>query len=139
MGKVPVNAHGFEHKGVPLYHTVPWAHAEELDAQEILDNGGVFAAGAAGTGKSYLLHELKGLVPDATVCAYTHTAARLVGRSTVAHVLLSLNTWGKWISVDEVSLLPLDALGTLARLKLCGAKFVLLGDYDGQSESVSDR
>ena len=50
-----------------------------------------------------------------------------------------MNAWGKWIFVDEVSLLPLDALGNLARLKLCGAKFVLLGDYDGQFESVSDR
>ena len=57
----------------------------------------------------------------------------------MAHVLLSLNTWDKWIFVDEVSLLPLDALGNLARLTLCGAKFVLFGDYDGQFESVADR
>ena len=41
--------------------------------------------------------------------------------------------------MDEVSLLPLDALGNLARLKLCGAKFVLFGDYGGQFESISDR
>ena len=78
-------------------------------------------------------------MPDAVVCAYTHAAARLIGGHTVAHVLLSLNTWDKWIFVDEVSLLPLDALGNLARLKLTGAKFVLFGDYDGQFESVSDR
>ena len=57
----------------------------------------------------------------------------------MAHVLLSLNTWGKWIFVDEVSLLPLDALGNLARLTLTGAKFVLFGDYEGQFESISDR
>ena len=60
-------------------------------------------------------------------------------RHTVAHVLLANNTWDKWIFVDEVSLLPLDALGNLARLTLCGAKFVLFGDYDGQFESVADR
>ena len=57
----------------------------------------------------------------------------------MAHVLLSLNTWDKWIFVDEVSLLPLDALGNLARLTLTGAKFVLFGDYEGQFECVADR
>ena len=57
----------------------------------------------------------------------------------MAHVLLANNTWDKWISVDEVSLLPLDALGNLARLTLCGAEFVLFGDYNGQFESVADR
>ena len=139
MDKMPVNAQSFEHKDVPLYNTAPWTFAQELGAQEILANGGALVTGAAGTEKSYLLHKLKELVPDAMVCAYTHAAARLIGGHTVAHVLLSLNTWDKWIFVDEVSLLPLDALGNLARLKLCGAKFVLFGDYDGQFESVSDR
>ena len=104
MGKMPANAQGFEHKDVPLYHTMPWTHAEELDAQEILDNGGALATGAAGAGKSYILHKLKGRVPDATVCAYTRAATRFIGRRTVVHDLLSLNTWGKWIFVDEVSL-----------------------------------
>ena len=66
-------------------------------------------------------------------------AARLIGGHTVALILLSLNTWDKWISVGEVSLLPLGALGNLARLTLCGAKFVLFGDYDGQFERVADR
>ena len=139
MDKMPLNAQLFEHKEVPLYDTAPWTHAEELGAEEIIANGGALVTGPAGTGKSYMLHKLKKLVPDAVVCAYTHAAARLVGGSTVAHVLMSLNTWDKWIFVDEVSLLPLDALGNLARLKLCGAKFVLFGDYEGQFESVSDR
>ena len=136
---MPVNAQGFEYKDVPLRQTTPWTHSQELDAQEILDNGGALVTGPAGTGKSYLLHELKKLMPDAVVCAYTHAAARLIGGHTVAHILLSLNTWDKRIFVDEVSLLPLDALGNLARLTLCGAKFVLFGDYDGQFESVADR
>ena len=133
-----MNAQSFEYKAVPLHQTAPWTYAE-LGAEEILANGGALVTGAAGTGKSYLLRELKKLVPDALARAYTHAAARLIGGSTVAHVLLSLSTWDKWIFVDEVSLLPLDALGNLARLTLCGAKFMLFGDYDGQFESVADR
>ena len=139
MDRMPVNAQGFQYKEVPLHQTAPWTHTQELSAQEILDNGGALVTGPAGTGKSYLLHKLKELEPDAVVCAYTHAAARLIGGHTVAHVLMSLNTWDKWIFVDEVSLLPLDALGNLARLTLTGAKFVLFGDYDGQFESISDR
>ena len=139
MGKMPVNAQSFEYKDVPLHQTAPWTYAEEIGAREILANGVALVTGPAGTGKSYLLHKLKELEPGAIVCAYTHAAARLVGGHTVAHVLLSVNTWGKWIFVDEVSLLPLDALGNLARLTLCGAKFVLFGDYDGKFDSVADR
>ena len=139
MDRMPVNAQGFQYKEVPLHETAPWVCAEEPGAEEILANGGALVTGPAGTGKSYLLHKLKELEPDAVVCAYTHAAARLIGGQTVSHVLMSTNTWDKWIFVDEVSLLPLDALGNLARLTLTGAKFVLFGDYDGQFESISDR
>ena len=92
MDKMPVNAQSFEHKEVPLHHTPPWLYTEELSAEEIIANGGALVTGPAGAGKSYLLHKLKELVPDAMVCAYTHAAARLIGGHTVAHVLLSLNT-----------------------------------------------
>ena len=139
MDKMPVNAQSFEYKAVPLHQTAPWTFGQELGAEEILANGGALVTGAAGAGKSYLLRRLKELEPDAIVCAYTHAAARLIGGHTVAHVLLAYNTWDKWIFVGEVSLLPLDALGNLARLTLCGAKFVLSGDYYGQFESVADR
>ena len=139
MDKMPVNAQSFEYKAVPLHQTAPWTHCQELGAEEVLANGGALVTGAAGAGKSYLLRGLKELEPDTLVCAYTHAAARLIGGHTVAHVLLANNAWDKWIFADEVSLLPLDALGNLARLTLCGAKFVLFGDYDGQFESVADR
>ena len=139
MDKMPVNAQSFEYKAVPLHQTAPWTHRQELGAEEMLANGGALVTGAAGTGKSYLLHRPKELEPDALVCAYTHVAAMLIGGHTVAHALLASNTWDKWIFVDEVSPLPLDALGNLAHLTLCGAKFVLFGDYDGQFESVADR
>ena len=82
MDKMPVNAQGFEYKDVPLHQTAPWTHVGELDAREILANGGALVTGPAGTGKSYLLHKLKELEPDAIVCAYTHAAARLIGGGT---------------------------------------------------------
>ena len=56
MGKMPVNAQSFEYKAVPLHQTAPWAFGQELGAEEILANGGALVTGAAGTGKSYLLH-----------------------------------------------------------------------------------
>ena len=66
-----------------------------LGAREFSPTGGVLVTGAAGAGKSYLLHTLRKLEPDAIVCAYTQATERLIGGNTVAHVLLSLNTWGK--------------------------------------------
>ena len=69
MGKMPMNAQSFEYKAVPLHQTAPWTYAE-LGAEEILADGGALVTGAAGTGKSYLLRELKKLEPDALVCAY---------------------------------------------------------------------
>ena len=89
MDKMPVSAQSFEHKEVPLYQLAPRTYRQELGAQEIFDSGGALVTGPAGTGKSYLLHKLKELEPDTIVCAYTGAAARLIGGSTVAHVLLA--------------------------------------------------
>ena len=140
MDKMPVNAQSFEHKEAPLYRTAPWTYAQELGAQVILANGGALVTGPAGTGKSYLPHKLKELVPDAVVCAYMHTTiTRLIGGNRVANVMIAQTHGACGFSVAEVSLLPLYALGNLARLKPRGAKFVLFGDSDGQFESVADR
>ena len=41
--------------------------------------------------------------------------------------------------IDEVSLLPIDTLGQIARWQMVGAKFVLFGDFEGQFEAFIDR
>ena len=46
---------------------------------------------------------------------------------------------GKWVIIDEVSLLPIDTLGQIARWQMAGAKFVLFGDFEGQFEAFVDR
>ena len=119
-----------------MRHTAPWTFKEELGARNILDNGSALATGPAGTGQSDLFHQRNALELEAAVCADARVATRLMGGNAVAHILMTLNTWGQWIFVDEVSLFPLDALGNLARLKLRGATFILFGDYNGQVETA---
>ena len=51
--------------------------------------------GQGGGGEELFAHQPKALVPDVVVCAYTHAAARLLGGSTLLHILLSLNTKGQ--------------------------------------------
>ena len=84
--------------------------------------------GAAGTGKSEVLRTLRKLYENrgykTRVCAYTHSATRLVGGETVAR-LLQFNTKLKdtVFFVDEVGLLPLSTLGQISRWTALGAKF----------------
>ena len=86
--------------------------------------------GPAGAGKSYALKQLEEELlrrgEKVHVCAYTHAAARLVGGATIAHLLkLDARLHDAWIIVDEMSLIPVDTLGQLARIQLVrGAKFV---------------
>ena len=46
---------------------------------------------------------------------------------------------GAWILVDEISLLPIDTIGMLARFLMVGARFVCFGDFDGQFKAMKDR
>ena len=41
--------------------------------------------------------------------------------------------------IGEISLLPIDTIGMMARLVLVGAKTVCFGDFDGQFEAMKDR
>ena len=122
---------------------------EHTDEQEkavrmILDAGGGLVTGAAGTGKSRVIHtlydELVKRGERVFKCAYTHAAAKLIGGSTVAHLLhLDRSLHDAWILVDEYSLIPIDTLGQLARHQLVGAKFAIFGDHEGQFEPMRDR
>ena len=71
----------------------------------ILDAGGGLVTGAAGTGKSRVIHnlyeELVSRGERVFKCAYTHAAAKLIGGTTVAHLLhLDKSLHGAWILVD---------------------------------------
>jgi len=117
---------------------------QALGVGAALLNEGALFTGAAGTGKSQLLRALeatlKNLGQKVITCAYTHTATRLVGGETIAH-LLHLNTHlaETWFLVDEVGLLPLSTLGAISRWQALGAKFVFFGDYLGQFGPLRDR
>ena len=77
---------------------------------------------------------------SAITCAYTHAAARLVEGITIASLLfLDTKLQHAWILIDEVSLIPIDTMGMLARAKLVGAKFVCFGDFEGQFDAMKDR
>ena len=112
--------------------------------EQILANEGGLVTGPAGTGKSVILktimRKLATQEQNIKVCAYTHAAARLVGGMTVSRLLhLEKSLHNAWILIDEISLLPIDTIGALARLSLVGAKFICFGDFDGQFEAMKDR
>ncbi len=124
-----------------------YGHLDDFQAHAVLAaicNHGCMILGAASTGKSEVLRAtrdyLKAYGQPAWVCAYTHSATRLVGSETVAH-LLHLNTQlaDTWFLVDEVGLLPLSTLGAMSRWKALGAKFISFEGYQGQFEPFRDR
>ena len=100
---------------------------EEQVALAIIDNKGGLVTGPAGTGKSVILKQLRAHLKGEKVftCAYTHAAARLTGGMTVARLLhYDTRLHDAWILIDEISLLPINTIGMMARLLLVGAKFV---------------
>ena len=91
--------------------------------------------GPPGVGKSYLIKKLQALLKSRgekfETCAYTHAAARLVGGKTIAHLIhFDKMLHGKWVIIDEVSLLSIDTMGQIARWQMVGAKFVLFGEFE---------
>ena len=74
---------------------------------------------------------------------FTYTDALILGLVegiTVASLLfLDTMLQHAWILIDEVSLIPIDTMGMLARAKLVGAKFVCFGDFEGQFDAMKDR
>ena len=122
-------------------------HFQILATMAALNNGlagqGAMVLGAAGVGKSEVLRTLRKLFDKrgfkTRVCAYTHSATRLVGGETVAR-LLHFNTELKdtVFFVDEVGLLPLSTLGQMSRWVELGARFFMFGDFEGQFEAWQD-
>ena len=120
------------------------ASYEDKITRTVLENEGGLITGPAGTGKSVLLKQIRQAIKDrgetVFTCAYTHAAARLIGGMTVARLLhYGTRLHDAWILIDEISLLPIDTIGMMARLILVGAKIVCFGDLDGQFEAMKDR
>ena len=151
--EIPTNPQGWNYKKVEAPIKGKWLHVykesydgiyEEQIVEQILANKGGLVTGPAGTGKSVILRtimrKLATQEQNIKVCAYTHAAARLVGGMTVSRLLhLDKSLHDAWILIDEISILPIDTIGALARLSLVGAKFICFGDFDGQFEAAKDR
>ena len=73
--------------------------------------------------------------------ALTHVAARLARGQTLEQYLYNCQAYRTdttWIIVDEASQIPQSRWADLLRLKLIGAKFLIVGDFDGQLRPPSD-
>ena len=67
-------------------------------------------------------------------------AALLQNGQTIAHILHKyLRETDAWFIFDEVSMIPSQLMGHIARWKLMGNKIVLIGDFKGQFMPVHER
>ena len=115
----------------------------------IVQHKGALLTGPAGTGKSTLLKALlvvikKKMVGKQIVMALRHCAAMLVQGKTIQHYLCKYRAKGgapppgTIIAVEEWSEVQLHTWMELARWKLVGVIFLLLGDADGQRKPSFD-
>ena len=119
---------------------------EQRMARKIYNNGGVLLTGAAGTGKTTLsdmvVETIHKETPGAWIirAALTHVAALLQKGQTIAHIMHKhLKGTDAWFIFDEVSMIPSQLMGHIARWKMMGNKIVLIGDFKGQFLPIFDR
>ena len=113
----------------------------------IASNGGALVTGKPGTGKTKLLKELietwRAMHAVNFICgAYTHAASRLMPKGR------TLEHWRRAyarkvppntvLAIDEVNMVGISFLATLARMMRLGTKFVLMGDFEGQELPIFD-
>ena len=138
MGKTPVIAQGYVYKPIPLHRTAPWTFKEELGPRTTVAMEALSRLALPGLGK-----------PSAPPAQGSGTRCRRVSnlhaRGNTTHWRQRRGTHPHGpqhlgeVDIRGRGIAPLDTLGHLARLELCGAKFMLCGDYEGQFESIADR
>ena len=118
---------------------------EQRMARKIYNNGGAMLTGAAGTGKTTLSDKVVELIqsksPETRIirAALTHVAALLQKGQTIAHIMYKyLKETNAWFIFDEVSMIPSQLMGHIARWKMMGNKILLIGDYKGQFLPIFD-
>jgi GTPase SAR1 family protein len=128
-------------------------HCHRIQSLEdrVIENGGALITGPAGTGKTHFVNRLVSRWKEREQVQFilgapTHMAARLlrVGASG-GHTLEHLRRRYRHrcpqncvFVIDEISQVPLSMLSVLARFHHFGARFVLVGDFDGQFRPVAD-
>ena len=114
----------------------------------IVRRGRALTTGYGGTGKTEFMKALLKLWKkrepkvNFVLAAFPHTAARLMGAgNTLAHVLNS-HRYGPPANtvyvIDEISQVPMSMLSVIARGVHLGARFVMLGDFEGQFLPIAD-
>lgn len=128
-----------------------WNEVEIVDeydtltiANNIIELGGAYICGIAGTGKSYVLKKVIELLGSEKkhIMAFTNTASVLISGKTL-HRSFGLSAFdsvdnaktfgfskGDWVVVDEISLIPSNFWKLFLKLKERGCKFVLCGDLN---------
>ena len=119
---------------------------EQRIARQFYNNKCGLLTGAAGTGKTYMsdmiVERITEKEPQAQIirAALTHVAALLQKGQTIAHIIHKyLRETDAWFIFDEVSMIPSQLMGHIARWKLMGNKIILIGDFKGQFLPVHDR
>ena len=142
------------------FDPVDWKHFTDPTLEEmiqiLMERHGALVTGPAGVGKTWtmrqVLKRLKRMMKKEgrqlinLNCAIRHAAARLIGGSTIAHLLNKYRRQGgpKFakdcvILIDEASEIPLSMWTELAQWYLLGVRFVIIGDFDGQFLPMFDR
>jgi hypothetical protein len=118
-------------------------------ADVIADNGGARVVGPGGVGKTLLVRTLVDRMQRQdprlvfSPIAVTHSASRLLpGGHTLSHALkrdlTGCNLSHRVFIVDEASMIPMSAWARMGEWFLMGARFVMLGDWDGQLLPISE-
>jgi hypothetical protein len=119
-------------------------------ANLVKENNGLMISGFAGTGKSWplqkILRALKDILPGKQLLmALRHAAAMIINGKTIQHYICKYRyrggapAAGTVCVIDEFSEVQLHTWVDLARWKLAGAIFILVGDADGQRRPICDR
>jgi hypothetical protein len=117
-------------------------------AEIVRDRQGLMITGYAGTGKTWPLKYIRPILAELLpgkqlVMALRHAAAMIAGGKTIQHYLCKYRTKpiapGTIVIIDEFSEVQLHTWAELARWKLAGAIFILVGDADGQRTPMFDR